>query len=130
MIVDSSAIIAMVLGEPETRTLARALANSQTARISAPVWLEMSMVIQSPRIGQARPYVERFVRGLGLEVVAFSEQHAATALEAWQRYGKGNHPARLNFGDCMSYATAKLAGEPLLYVGDDFAQTDIESALG
>ena len=70
------------------------------------------------------------MRGLGLEIVAFSEQHAATALEAWQRYGKGNHSARLNLGDCMSYATAKLAGEPLLYVGDDFAQTDIESALG
>lgn len=73
--------------------------------------------------------VGRFLDQVATRTIEFDAAHAAAAVDAWQRYGRGRHPAKLNYGDCMAYATAKLAGEPLLYVGDDFALTDIETAV-
>lgn len=97
--------------------------------ISAPIWFEMCMVLSSRRVGSSPQFLQNFADEFGVEQVAFTPEHSKLATEAWTRYGKGNHPAGLNFGDCMSYATAKLADEPLLFVGDDFAKTDIQSAL-
>ena len=73
----------------------------------------------------ARPLLSRFMAEASLVVVPFGESHYSTAVDAWLRYGKGRHPASLNFGDCLSYAVARLANEPLLFVGEDFAQADI-----
>ncbi len=129
MIVDSSAIIAIVRHEPPAERLLRIIAKAPSVRISAAVWFETTMVLCSPRVGHSRADLDELARRLRIGQIAFTEEHAVAALDAWQRFGKGHHPAGLNFGDCMSYATAKLAGEPLLYIGDDFTQTDIGSAL-
>ena len=129
MIVDSSAIIAIVRREPPTERLLRVIAKAPSIRVCAAVWFETTMVLCSPRVGNTRADLDELARRLRIGKIAFTEEHAVAALDAWQRFGKGHHPAGLNFGDCMSYATAKLAGEPLLYVGNDFAQTDIGSVL-
>jgi ribonuclease VapC len=73
----------------------------------------------------ARSLLARFLSEVSIAIVPFGESHYGAAVDAWLRYGKGRHPAALNFGDCLSYAVARLANEPLLFVGDDFAQTDI-----
>jgi ribonuclease VapC len=128
VIVDSSAIVAIAFGEPQQVRLIAALASERDSRVAAPTWLETSMVL-SGRLG-AR--LDVFMSGIqsqfDIEVVPFAGEHVRVAMAAWQRYGKGNHPAALNFGDCISYATAQLAGEPLLFVGDDFTQTDVAVA--
>ena len=77
---------------------------------------------------QGRGLVSLFLEALEVEVIPFGESHWQAAVEAFFRYGKGRHPATLNYGDCMSYAAARIAGLPLLYVGNDFAQTDIQAA--
>lgn len=129
MIIDTSAIVAMVLREPEADELIRLVAQEQRIRLSAVTWFETTMVLSAPRIGYSSDDLEQLTHTLQLEQITFTAEHAAVALETWCRYGKGNHQARLNLGDCASYAAAKLTREPLLYVGNDFAQTDIESAL-
>jgi len=87
------------------------------------------MVCISRGLSATSGEVDGLPRQLGIDVVPFTAEHAAGAARAFERYGRGRHPAKLNYGDCMAYATAKLAGEPLLYVGDDFAKTDIASVL-
>jgi len=87
------------------------------------------MVLQSSRIGFTADRVTVALDGWELQLIAFGEEHARVAADAWSRYGKGHHPAGLNFGDCMTYATARVAGAALLFVGDDFSRTDIESVL-
>lgn len=92
-------------------------------------WFEVAMVVDSRANAQTRERFGRFVEGADIELVAFTPAHALMARAAWQTYGCGRHPARLNFGDCMAYALAKAEGAPLLFKGNDFAQTDIEPAL-
>jgi ribonuclease VapC len=93
-----------------------------------PTVLETRLVLTS-RLGQdARPLVSAFLRRLNAELIPFNEQHLDAAVAAYLRFGRGHHPAALNFGDCMSYAIAAVAGLPLLYIGGDFAQTDIRQA--
>lgn len=90
--------------------------------------LETTMVLTA-RLGQdARPLLAAFLRRLGAEVVAFNEEHLDAATTAFLRFGRGRHPAGLNFGDCMSYAVASVANLPLLFIGDDFPRTDIARA--
>ena len=129
MIVDSSAIVSTAKGEGNEGPLVRALANAAVVRVAAPTWLETSMVLS----GLMGPRLEAFLSGIyhqfSVEIVPFSANHVEVAMDAWRRYGKGNHRAKLNFGDCISYATAKLAEEPLLFVGKDFTHTDVLSAL-
>ncbi len=129
MIVDSSALLAIVLREPEADRIQLALARVARPLIAAPTWFETSMVLRSPRIRFDSERIERLREACHLHLIPFDERHAVVAEDAWRRYGKGNHPARLNFGDCMAYAAAKVEQEPLLYVGDDFGQTDVESAI-
>lgn len=129
MIVDSSAVIAILTREPRAAQLLEALRTSVNPRISAGNWLEVSMVCVSRGLSATSGEIDALPSQLGLGVIAFTPEHAAYAARAFERYGRGRHPAKLNYGDCMAYATAKLAHEPLLYIGDDFTLTDIESAL-
>jgi ribonuclease VapC len=130
MILDSSAVVAIALNEPERASLLKAIVDSSTVSVSAATWFELSMVLAASKHPDAEAFLAWFRGGLRVSTVPFTAEHATAALDAWRAYGKGNHPARLNFGDCISYATAKLADEPLLFVGDDFAHTDVVPGLG
>lgn len=128
MIVDSSAIIAILLKEPGYERLRDRLATSEQASIGAPTVLESSMVL-SARLGRAgKTLLARFLHEAEIEVVEFTADHWTVAADAFIAFGKGRHRAGLNFGDCMTYAVAKLAGQPLLCLGDDFPATDLELA--
>ena len=128
MILDSSVIVSITLREPGHEELVKKLRSADTLGIGAPSLTEAGMVLAS-RLGvEPQALLDRFLRDFGVVPVAFGDQHWREALEAFRRFGKGRHPAGLNFGDCLSYATARLAGHPLLFVGDDFPKTDVESA--
>jgi len=128
MILDSSAVVAVVFQEPgHEAILEKMLAADETA-IGAPTLAETAIVV-STRLGtDARPLLSRFLREGAIETLPFGEAQFGVAVGAWLRFGRGRHPARLNFGDCLAYATARLAGRPLLCVGDDFARTDLTLA--
>lgn len=129
MIVDTSALIAILQEEPEAADLRRALAVGG-ARISASTLLEASLVARGKSGSNGVRRLASLIRAAQLEVVAFDEQQALAAADAHAVYGRGSgHPARLNLGDCFAYGLAYIAGEPLLYGGDDFSHTDIRSAL-
>lgn len=128
MIVDTSALVAMLLREEGWETLRSAVVDEEVVGIGAPSLLETVLVISGRARRDRSEDVERFVRDLGIVVISFSEDHARAAAEAFARFGKGRHRAALNFGDCMSYAIAKLAGQPLLCTGTDFSKTDLKLA--
>jgi ribonuclease VapC len=125
VIIDSSAILAAVGKEPGYERIVRALATSQRTRIGTPTSLETGIVMMARFGPRGKTALSRFLQENAITAVAFGEEHAAVALDAYSRFGKGRHPAALNFGDCCAYAIASLAGEPLLCVGDDFAKTDL-----
>lgn len=128
MILDTSAIVAIALREPGFERLVDRLRSANTIGIGTPTLVEAGMVL-SARLGvEPQALLDRFLRDFGVTTVAFGEQHWREALEAFRRFGKGRHPAALNFGDCLSYAAARLADRPLLFVGDDFPRTDIPAA--
>lgn len=128
MVLDSSAIVAIHLKEPGYERLLDALEKASVVLVGAPTLLESAMVLTA-RLGRdARPGLSAFLRGLHAEVVPFNEAHQDTAVTAFLRFGRGRHPASLNFGDCMSYAVAAVSGVPLLFTGGDFPQTDIACA--
>jgi ribonuclease VapC len=125
VIVDSSAVVAVLLRQPGYDALLDRLSLEAGAGIGAPTLTETGIVLAA-RLGVAgRTLLARFVQESGLVVVPFDEEHASVAVEAFVRFGKGRHPAGLNFGDCLTYATARLADEPLLALGDDFTETDL-----
>lgn len=127
MVIDSSAVVAILLDEPESAGLLEAMQRDPIRQISAATYVELVMVLEGRRPGIGVE-IDRFLEDVRVEVVAFTAEHAAAARTAWHRFGRGRHAAALNLGDCFSYATAQLAREPLLYKGDDFAKTDIRSA--
>jgi ribonuclease VapC len=128
MVLDSSAIVAVLLKEPERDRLLEAIERAELIVVGAPTMLETTMVLTA-RLGQdARPLLSAFLRRLNAEVVAFNEEHLDAAMAAFLRFGRGRHPAGLNFGDCMSYAVASVANLPLLFIGEDFPRTDIAPA--
>jgi ribonuclease VapC len=128
LILDSSVIVAITLREPGHEELVNKLRSADSLGIGTPSLTEAGMVLAS-RLGvEPQALLDRFLRDFGVVPVVFGEQHWREALEAFRRFGKGRHPAALNFGDCLSYATAKLADHPLLFVGDDFPKTDIAVA--
>ena len=129
MIVDSSAVVSIILGEPEAADLVEAMARASSAKISAANWLEAAMAVDSRGSVIFSHKFGEVLDELRLQVVPVTLDHAKQARTAHQRYGRGNHPARLNYGDCFAYALAKITGEPLLFKGDDFSQTDVEPAL-
>jgi len=128
MIIDTSTIVAVVLREPGFEALLERLTRHEHAGIGAPILTETAIVLSARLETDARTLLARFLDEASIVVIPFGEAHYAAAVEAWLRFGKGRHPAQLNFGDCISYALAKVADEPLLCVGEDFKRTDIELA--
>jgi ribonuclease VapC len=125
VIVDSSALVAVLLQEPEHKRLIDALADADRIAVGGPTLAETGMVLVA-RLGIAgKTLLARLTQETGAEVVAVGALHWTVAVDAFARYGKGRHPAALNFGDCLTYAVAKVSGEPLLCVGSDFPRTDL-----
>ena len=128
MVLDSSAIVAVHLREPGYQRLIQQIEAAGAVVIGVPTFLETAMVLTA-RLGQdARPVISAFLRRLEAIIIPFSEEHLDAAVTAFIRFGRGRHPAALNFGDCMAYAVASVAGMPLLFTGADFTRTDIEQA--
>ena len=126
MILDSSAVVAILLRQPGHEPILDELARATDPAIGAPTLVETGIVLGA-RLGiPGRTLLARFVQETGLVVVPFGDDHWGTAVDAFLLFGKGRHPAGLNFGDCLTYAVARLADEPLLCLGDDFAQTDLQ----
>lgn len=129
MVVDSSVLIAMLLGEEGADRYAQLLANADKIYVSAVSLVETSMVIEYKKGEAGAKKYDELLALLDPIVIAFDHQQARLARVAWQRYGKGRHPAKLNFGDCCSYAAASHLSLPLLFKGNDFSQTDIGVVL-
>ena len=129
MVVDTSAIIAVLLRELEASHFSRALADAPRTLMSAVTRVELSFVAEGRKGSIGRAVLEDFLRESKIEVIPVSLPHADLALEAFRRFGRGRHRAGLNIGDCFSYALAKAADLPLLFKGDDFIHTDIRPVL-
>ena len=128
MIVDSSALVAITFAEPGHHDLIAKLAGAPAAGIGTPTLAETALVLAS-RLGRdPRDLVIRLLDEFGIEEVPFGDLHWREAVDAYLRFGRGRHKARLNFGDCLTYAVARLANEPLLCTGDDFPHTDLALA--
>jgi ribonuclease VapC len=126
MVIDTSALVAIFLNEPERRSFLADIIAAETRLISAATVLEAGIVLEARRGEDAGREFDLFVVRSNLQIVPVDAEQADLARAAWRRYGKGRHPAALNFGDCFSYALAKATGEPLLAKGTDFGLTDIE----
>lgn len=126
MILDSSAIVACVLDEPMAEKIGSVIGSAGTCRIGSPTLVETTLVLVNKEGGNGKLLLAAFLQRRDFDIQSFGDAHWRLAQTAFQRYGKGRHPAGLNFGDCLTYATAAVAGEPLLCVGDDFPQTDLE----
>jgi ribonuclease VapC len=130
MIIDASALIAILRDEPEARTFARAIASTNIRRVSAVNYVEAAAVIDASRNPVASRRLDDLFREAELIIETVTEAQARIAREAYRDFGKGSgHPAGLNFGDCFAYALAKATGEPILFKGDDFSHTDLSPAL-
>jgi ribonuclease VapC len=129
MIVDTSAALAVVLGEPGFEVFASAISASGRGRISAASFLAASIVAEVRAGARGVRQFDSFMRESGLAVEPVTHEHALIAREGFSNYGKGRHSAGLNFGGCFAYALAKSTGEPLLFKGEDFRQTDVVPAL-
>jgi ribonuclease VapC len=128
MILDSSAIVAIFLQESGHEEIRAKLNAAGEIGVGAPTLVECAIVLTA-RLGRdSRGMLARFLEETNVTVIPFTEQHFGMAVRAWMRFGKGRHPARLNFGDCMAYAVARLTDMPLLCVGEDFPQTDLAIA--
>lgn len=127
LVVDTSAIVAIVMEEPEAADFIAALASARTRVLTSVNLLEAQIVLTFGK-GMPAGTAEDLVARENIEIIPFDEDLSNLAFDAYRRFGKGRHPAKLNMGDCAAYALAKSRGWPLLYKGDDFAQTDIERA--
>lgn len=125
MVIDTSALVAIFLAEPERQRFLDAIVAAETRLISAASVLETGIVLEARRGDAAGREFDLFVVRVNLQIVPVDAEQADLARSAWRRYGKGRHPAALNFGDCFAYALAKSSSEPLLTKGTDFALTDI-----
>ena len=128
MILDSSAVVAIAFEEPAAARVREACRRATRVAIGAPTLVETGLVIWARLPNSGLDVLSTILSDLSVQVLEFGSAHWAAALRAWSRFGRGRHPARLNFGDCLAYATARLAGEPLLCTGNDFPRTDLELA--
>jgi ribonuclease VapC len=128
VIVDSSALVAIVLREPGWERLVAKLAAEETCAVGAATLAETGLVLTAKVGKKAQMVLSRLLQETGLVIIPFAEEHWRLAVEAYVRFGKGRHAAALNYGDCLTYAVARLAEQPLLFVGDDFAKTDLPAA--
>lgn len=126
MIVDTSAIVALAQQEPQAVQIAAALLRDRQPAIPAPSATECLIVLTSRLGPPGRTAYERIRSEFNITISQYTADHVIAALHAFTRFGKGRHPAALNFGDCMAYGTAQVSGEPLLAIGDDFTRTDLE----
>jgi ribonuclease VapC len=125
LVVDTSALIALLTMEPESARLAQALESDATRLLSAATLVEVGLVIEARYGAAGGRELDLLIAKAGISVEVVTLEQSDVARAAWGRYGKGRHSAGLNFGDCFSYALAKVTGEPLLFKGDDFVHTDI-----
>ncbi|MER8909095.1 type II toxin-antitoxin system VapC family toxin [Mesorhizobium sp. M0854] len=128
MVIDTSAVVAILRSEPEAARLERALVSDPIRLIPATCVLEARMVLVSRRGEHALAEIDLWLRKIEADIIPVDSELVDLATQGWLTYGKGHHPAALNFADCLSYALAKRADEPLLFIGKDFCQTDIEPA--
>ena len=128
MIIDTSAIMAILFGESDATRYEQAISAAWPRRMSAVALLEATMVVEGKGGAEAGRQLDMFLDKAEIELAPVTPAQVEAARHAWRRFGRGNHPAALNFGDCFAYALAKTTGEALLFKGDDFARTDIEAA--
>lgn len=129
MIVDASALLAVLFGEPDADTFNRAISDELEDLLISPINFVEAAIRADQRGAESSKALDEILRISGLKIAAITIHQTRLAREAYQRFGKGNHPAKLNLGDCFAYALAKARGEPLLFKGDDFRKTDVEAAL-
>ncbi len=129
MVIDTSVLMALLLGEPEAGVIARAMAADSRRLISAFSVLEAGIVIEARKGESGGRELDLLLHHIRADIVSMDPEQAEAARKAWRTYGKGRHPAGLNIGDCCSYALAKVTGEPILFKGDDFSKTDLPSVL-
>lgn len=125
MVIDTSVLICILLGEPETELFAKALAADGKRYLSSFNALETAIVIEAKKGDPGNREFDLLLNRARIEVVSLNNRHVALARQAWKIFGKGRHPAGLNIGDCCAYALSKAMGEPLLFKGNDFALTDL-----
>ena len=129
MVIDSSAVIAILFDEPEAEALLSQIAAAEISRLSAASLVEVGLVLRRDATAPRRAAFDEMLRLFSIKIEPVTEEQAYLALDAYDRFGKGTgHSAGLNYGDCFSYALAKQTGEPLLFKGNDFTHTDLEAA--
>ena len=129
MVVDTSALVCVLLAEPEAEDFAKAIANAPEVVINGPTWVETSMVVTARLGNEGHTLLIELLERSRVVIVPCDAALAQWAYDAWLKYGRGRHAAGLNFGDCFSYALSKRRAEPLLFKGDDFAKTDVVAAI-
>lgn len=129
MVIDTSALVAILDGEPERRVFIEAIEAADSRHVSVATFVESSIVIEARHGAEGLRDLDRFINRGGIELVAVDSEQGQVARGAFSHFGKGRHPAALNYGDCFPYALAIVLGEPLLCKGDDFMQTDVALAV-
>lgn len=130
MVLDTSALLAILADEPERRAFNEAIEAADSCLMSAATFVKISIVIESRYGAEGLRDLDHFISRAAIQFVPLDAEQAQVARRAFTRFGKGRHPAGLNYGDCFSYALATALGRPLLYKGDDFDKTDVISAAG
>lgn len=128
MILDTSALIAILYREPEAETFVQRIHEAETCRMSVATWLELAIVVERQLGPEGTRQAETFLRRAGIVIEPLTVEQGELARQGFLDFGKGRHKAGLNYGDCFAYALAKATGEPLLFKGNDFSQTDIPAA--
>lgn len=128
MVIDTSALVAILQDEPERRGFIEAIEASSVRLMSAATLVEISIVVECRYGAEGVRDLDLFVAAAAIEIAPVDQEQAGVARQAFARFGKGRHPAGLNYGDCFAYALATVTGEPLLYKRDDFSRTDVASA--
>jgi len=128
MIIDTSAIIAILFDEDDAMSYAKAITEADSCRISAATFVETAIVVEAQTRNNGGRQLDAFIRRAGIVIEPVTEEQAHIARQAFIDFGKGRHTAGLNYGDCFSYALSKAAREPLLFKGKDFAKTDVSAA--
>ena len=129
MVIDTSALIAILLGEQETEKMAKAIADDNVRLISSFSLLESSIVIEAKKGEAGSRELDLLIHNIGAEIINFDNEQSILAKKAWRKYGRGNHRASLNIGDCCTYALSKTSNQSILFKGNDFNQTDIPVVL-
>jgi len=130
MVIDASALLAILLGEPEAEEFSRSIADDPKRLVSALSALEAAIVIHARKGTAGIRELDLLIHSAGATIVSFDADQVLLARSAYEKYGKGHHPAALNLGDCCSYALARFSGEPLLFKGNDFSRTDVTMVAG